>query len=88
MSYQIEFTKGATKQLKKLPSDIKERIDSKIEELAIEPRPSGVKKLSDEDSLYRIRVGNYRVIYQIFDTILLISVIKVKHCREVYRDES
>ncbi|MHC5933374.1 type II toxin-antitoxin system RelE family toxin [Nostoc sp.] len=88
MTYQIEFTKGANKQLKKLPSDIKERIDLKIEELAIEPRPVGVKKLADEESLYRIRVGGYRVIYQIFDNILLVSVIKVKHRREVYRNES
>jgi mRNA interferase RelE/StbE len=88
VSYKIEFTKGANKQLKKLPTDIKERIDSKIEELAIEPRPVGVKKLADEESLYRIRVGVYRVIYQIFDNILLVSVIKVKHRREVYRNES
>ncbi|MCC5662468.1 type II toxin-antitoxin system RelE/ParE family toxin [Nostoc sp. CHAB 5784] len=88
MTYQIEFTKGANKQLKKLPSHIKERIDSKIEQLAIEPRPVGVKKLADEESLYRIKVGDYRVIYQIFDTILLVSVIKVKHRRDVYRDES
>ncbi|MEA5503491.1 type II toxin-antitoxin system RelE/ParE family toxin [Halotia wernerae UHCC 0503] len=88
MTYQIEFTKGANKQLKKLPSDIKERIDSKIQELAIEPRPTGVKKLVDEEYLYRIKVGDYRIIYQILDTILLVSVIKVKHRRDVYRDES
>lgn len=88
MTYEIEFTKGANKQLKKLPSHLKERIDSKIEELAIEPRPAGVKKLVDEESLYRIKVGDYRVIYQIFDTILLVSVIKVKHRRDVYKDES
>ncbi|BAY22468.1 addiction module antitoxin [Calothrix sp. NIES-2100] len=88
MSYQIELTKGAVKQLKKLPKDVKERIDVKIQELAIEPRPNGVKKLEDEDSLYRIRVGDYRVIYQIYDDILLVSIVKVKHRREVYRDES
>lgn len=88
MTYRIEFTKGASKQLQKLPSDIQERIDSKIAELAIEPRPIGVKKLADEDYLYRIRVGAYRVIYQIFDTILLVTVIKVKHRREIYRHES
>ncbi|UKO96300.1 type II toxin-antitoxin system RelE family toxin [Nostoc sp. UHCC 0870] len=86
MTYQIEFTKGANKQLKKLPSDIKERIDLRIQELAIDPRPNGVKKLADEDSLYRIRVGDYRVIYQIFDTILLVTVIKVKHRSDVYKD--
>ncbi|MHC5830672.1 MAG: type II toxin-antitoxin system RelE family toxin [Nostoc sp.] len=59
-----------------------------MEELAIEPCPFGVKKLADEEFLYRIRVGGYRVIYQIFDNILLVSVIKVKHRKEVYRNES
>ncbi|MEH1912501.1 MAG: type II toxin-antitoxin system RelE/ParE family toxin [Nostoc sp.] len=44
--------------------------------------------MADEESLYRIRVGGYRVIYQIFDNILLVNVIKVKHRREVYRNES
>ena len=87
MNYQVEFTKGALKQLKKLPKDIKERIDIKIQELAIEPRPSGVKKLQDDD-LYRIRVSDYRIIYQIYDDVLLVTVVKVKHRREVYRDES
>ncbi|MEA5564046.1 type II toxin-antitoxin system RelE/ParE family toxin [Anabaena sp. UHCC 0399] len=86
MTYQIEFTEGANKQLKKLPSDIKERIDLRIQELAIDPSSHGVKKLADEDYLYRIRVGDYRVIYQILDTILLVTVIKVKHRSHVYKD--
>ena len=87
MTYQIEFTKGALKQLKKLPTDIKERIDSKILELADEPRPNGVKKLEGSDSLYRIRVNDYRVIYQIQDDVLLVTVAKVGHRREVYRED-
>jgi mRNA interferase RelE/StbE len=85
--YQIEFTKGALKQLKKLPTDIKERIDSKILELANEPRPNGVKKLEGSDSLYRIRVNDYRVIYQIQDDVLLVTVAKVGHRREIYRED-
>lgn len=87
MNYKIEFTKGALKQIKKLPEDIKQRIDVKIQELGIEPRPNGVKKLQDDD-LYRIRVSDYRIVYQIYDDVLLVSVVKVKHRREVYRDES
>ncbi|MEH1796564.1 MULTISPECIES: type II toxin-antitoxin system RelE family toxin [unclassified Nostoc] len=86
--YQIEFTKGATKQLNKLPINIKNRIDSKILTLAIEPRPNGVTKLKDEENTYRIRVGEYRVIYEIYDDILLISVVKVGHRSQVYEDES
>lgn len=86
--YQIEFTKGAIKQLNKLPSNIKNRIDSKILNLSIEPRPNGVKKLKDEENTYRLRAGEYRVIYEIYDDILLISIIKVGHRSKVYEDES
>ncbi len=85
MTYQIELTRGALKQLKKLPTDIRERIDLKIQELAVNPRLDNVKKLEGELSLYRIRVGDYRVIYQIQDDVLLVIVVKVKHRREVYR---
>ena len=85
MTYQIEFTKGAVKQLKKLPVEIRERIDLKIQELAVNPRPDGVKKLETELSLYRIRVGDYRVIYQIQDDVLLVTIVKAKHRKEIYR---
>ncbi|GAA6617896.1 type II toxin-antitoxin system RelE family toxin [Scytonema sp. NUACC26] len=87
MSYQIKFSKSAIKQLNKLPIDIKERIDSKILDLAIEPRPNGVKKLQDENS-YRIRVGDYRVIYEIEDNFLLVTVIRVGHRSKVYKNDS
>jgi mRNA interferase RelE/StbE len=86
VSYQVIFSRGALKQLSKLPLDIQERIQIKIDELAIEPRPNGVKKLEDDD-LYRIRVGKYRVIYQIEDNILLVNIVKIKHRREAYRNE-
>ncbi len=88
MTYQIQFSKGAAKQIKKLPADIKERIDKKILDLAIEPRPNSVKKLQGDDKSYRIRVGDYRIIYEIEDDILLVTVIKIKHRNEVYRDKS
>ncbi|WP_442949744.1 type II toxin-antitoxin system RelE family toxin [Nostoc sp.] len=58
-----------------------------MQDLAVEPRPDGVKKLESELSLYRIKVGDYRVIYQIQDDALLVSVVKAKHRREVYRQE-
>jgi mRNA interferase RelE/StbE len=87
VTYQIEFTKGAVKELKKLPTEIRERIDLKIQELAVEPRPDGVKKLESELPLYRIRVGDYRVIYQIQDDVLLVTIVKAKHRREIYRKQ-
>ncbi|MEH2192988.1 MAG: type II toxin-antitoxin system RelE/ParE family toxin [Nostoc sp.] len=86
--YQIEFTKGAIKQLNKLPINIKERIDVRILDLATEPRPDGVKKIKGDENSYRIRVGDYRIIYEIYDDILLISVVKVGHRSKIYKDET
>jgi mRNA interferase RelE/StbE len=56
-----------------------------VNELAIEPRPNGVKKLESTDSLYRVPVVSYRIIYQILDAVLLVTVVRVAHRREVYR---
>lgn len=56
--------------------------------MAIEPRPNGVKKLQGEENTYRIRVGDYRVIYDIFDHILLVKIVDVGHRSQVYKNES
>jgi mRNA interferase RelE/StbE len=87
VSYQIEFTKSASKQLAKLPENVQQRIKFKVEELGDDPRPDGVVKLTNSDETYRIRVGNYRVLYEIKDDLLIIKVIRVGHRKEVYRDE-
>ncbi len=88
MSYKVEILKGALKQLKKLSPELQERIQVKIDDLAIEPRTNGVKKLKGKENAYRIRVGEYRVIYDIFDDILVVNVIEVGHRSKVYKDES
>ncbi len=88
MSYKVEFSKAASKQFKKLPVNLQGRIQIKIDELATEPRPDGVKKLKDRENAYRIKVGDYRILYKIIDDILLITVIKIGHRKDVYRDES
>lgn len=85
MTYQIEISRGALKQLKKLSADIREKIEVKIQSLADEPRPDGVVKLKDTENGYRIRVGNYRILYQIQDDVLVVTVVKIGHRREVYR---
>ncbi len=85
MNYRIEFVKQAAKQFKALPNQEQQRLKPKIDSLAKEPRPTGVVKLSGEDDLYRIRVGNYRVIYSIQDNQLLILVVKIGHRRDIYR---
>lgn len=86
-NYQIEFTKSASKQLKKLPKEQQIRIQAKIDELADNPRPDGVVKLTNSEN-YRIRVGSYRIVYDILDDILLISVVKVSHRKDVYRSKN
>ncbi|WP_193197224.1 type II toxin-antitoxin system RelE family toxin [Nostoc sp. MG11] len=88
MSYEVKFSKSAKKQFRKLPLDVQERIQTKINDLAIEPRPNGVKKLQGDDNSYRVRVGDYRVIYELDDDILIVTVIKVGHRSEIYKDES
>ncbi|MHC0062133.1 type II toxin-antitoxin system RelE family toxin [Nostoc sp. UIC 10890] len=88
MSYKVEILKGALKQLKKLSPELQERILVKIDDLAIEPRPNGVKKLKGKENAYRIRLGEYRVIYDIFDDILVVNVVEVGHRSKVYNDKS
>jgi len=84
-SYSIEWKSSAAKELKKLPKPIIARILQSVEALASSPRPDGVKKLTDTESTYRIRVGDYRVIYNVFDRRLVIEVIKVRDRKEAYK---
>lgn len=88
MTYKVEFSPSARKMFKKLPQDLQDHIQPKIDALATEPRPSGVKKLKGEENTYRIRVGSYRVVYEIEDDVLLVTVMRVGGRGEVYKDDS
>ncbi|MBL8075381.1 MAG: type II toxin-antitoxin system RelE/ParE family toxin [Nitrospira sp.] len=68
-----------------MPSQIQQRLKSRLDSLATTPRPHGSEKLSGVEQLYRIRVGDYRVIYAVEDNRLLVLVVKVGHRREEYR---
>jgi len=68
-----------------LPQDVRQRIDARIQSLADNPRPPGVEKLGGEERLYRVRVGDYRVVYSIEDDVLLVLVVRIGHRGEVYR---
>lgn len=83
--HRIEFSSRAAREFRKLAPDIQRRLDPAILALAQNPRPPGCVKLSGEESLWRIRVGDYRIVYQIQDAALLVLVVKVGHRREVYR---
>lgn len=85
MNYEIVFSKMAAKQFKSLPLQNREQLKVKIDILATNPRPSGIVKLSGEANLYRICVGDYRIIYDIEDKELVVLIIKVGNRRDVYR---
>jgi mRNA interferase RelE/StbE len=84
-SYQIEWRKSTKRDLKAIPLHQVERIVSAVIALANDPRPSGCTKLSGSDFAYRIRIGDYRVIYEIFDNKLLIEIVKAAHRKDIYR---
>ena len=83
-SYEIQFLPSARKELERISSPHHDRILAAITALADDPRPVGCVKLAGQQA-YRIRVGNYRVIYQIADAKLIIVIVKVGHRRDVYR---
>ena len=82
--YSVELKPSARKELERLPAKLIGRIVTKLEGLALEPRPEGCKKLKGGDGEYRIRVGDYRVVYEVVDRKLLVSVTRVRHRSEVY----
>ena len=86
MAYRVEIQRSAEKELAALSSTIRTRIFKTIDGLALEPRPNGCKKLSGVKNAYRVRVGEYRIVYEIYDAVLVVIVIRVAHRREVHRD--
>ena len=83
--YSVEIARRAIKSIAKLPRKEQQRIRAAIELLADQPRPPGCVALSGEDSAYRVRVGDYRIVYEVIDTRLVIQVVRVGHRRDVYR---
>ena len=85
MTYKIEFSKAAEKQIIDIPRVELKKLARRIDKLALDPFPSGHEKMKGHDDLYRIRQGDYRVLYTIFEKKLLILIVKIGHRREVYR---
>ena len=83
-SYNVALTSSAEKELKELSGQLIARIVPRLENLASNPRPSGCKKLRGGDEEWRIRVGDYRVVYTIDDARLHVEVTRIRHRREVY----
>ncbi len=82
--YNIEIKKSAVKEIEHLPAKDIKGVLAKIHELANNPRPHGSQKLSNQER-YRIRYGNYRIVYAIEDDVLIVIVVKVGHRKDIYR---
>ncbi len=76
---------SARKALEALAKPDRRRVEARLVALATDPRPHGVEKLTGAERLYRVRAGDYRVVYEVRDHVLLVLVVRVAHRREVYR---
>jgi len=85
MTYRIEFRPAALRELAKLETSTRRRIAATLESLAKTPRPPGIEKLKGHDQRYRVRCGDYRIIYEIEDRVLIILVLCIGYRRQVYR---
>ena len=85
MSYRLEFVSSASREFLALPAAIRDRIDKRLVALKENPRPAGVKALQGQEGLWRIRIGGYRIVYQIDDRQRLITVTRVRLRATVYR---
>lgn len=82
--YTVQIAPAVRKKLKRIPNADKKKILDTIESLGQNPRPNGYKKLVGYSEFFRYRVGNYRIIYQIYDQVLLVSVVEVADRRDAY----
>jgi len=83
-NYHVVLTSSAERELKKIPGAVIDRVASRLEILATSPRPPGCKKLKGGDKEWRVRVGDYRVVYTIDDARLLVEVTRIRHRSEAY----
>ncbi|CAO5173657.1 mRNA interferase RelE/StbE [Frankia sp. AiPs1] len=87
MVYKVELRPLALRQLRKLPVDVRRRVERLLIGLAEDPRPHGCLPLTGRPG-YRVRVGVYRVLYEVRDDVLIVTLVEIGHRREVYRDRS
>ena len=83
--YQVLVARSASREIEALPAAVRNKVIARIELLEHQPRPVGVKKLQGAADLWRLRVGNYRVVYAINDSAKVVDILAVRHRREVYR---
>jgi mRNA interferase RelE/StbE len=84
-AYTVELLPAAARQLRKLDPQAQRRLVAVLELLADEPRPGGAKKLTGGDGEWRVRTGDYRIVYEIEDQVLRVLIVAIGHRREIYR---
>lgn len=85
MAYTVQIAARALRDLARLDKPIRRRIRDAIDKLGADPRPPGAKALQGQPGLLRIRVGDYRVVYEVRDRVRVVLVIRIGHRSEVYR---
>ena len=85
MSYRIVVSPAAARQLRKLDPPARRRVQAAVELLAQDPRPGGARKLVGGEGEWRVRTGDYRIVYEIDDGVLVVLVLAVGHRRDIYR---
>lgn len=85
MTFQVFVTPAAERERRKLPNDVRTRINQALIDLETNPRPAGSTKLIGHQNRWRIRVGDYRIIYTIDDSAQQLTILRIAHRREVYR---
>ncbi len=83
--YRVEVARRAVKAIATLPRPEQRRVQAAIELLSQTPRPPGCVAMVGEQSTYRVRIGDYRIVYEVHDRLLLVQVVRVGHRRSVYR---
>lgn len=84
-SYSVEVTRTAEKQLRRIAKRDRSRVLDAIEALGTKPRPEGARKLQGYEDIYRVRVGKYRIVYEVIDDRVVVIVLKVGHRKDIYR---
>jgi mRNA interferase RelE/StbE len=84
-TYEVRIARRALRSLARLERRDQQRIRAALDLLAENPRPPACVAMQGEESVYRIRVGNYRIVYEVLDSVLLVHVVRIGHRREVYR---
>jgi mRNA interferase RelE/StbE len=85
MEYRVTFAVSALQEFRALSWDIKNRMKLAVDSLKENPRPSGARKIHGRENLYRLRIGSYRLIYEVDDQKRKISIVRVRHRRDAYR---